>query len=158
LEGEEFVNLDDSEGYVVADSEDKDQQNAEIDDSGASHSITGRYEVVVDNGEDEEEEEDLRDDSVLVFDGHTDSVYSVALNPKFENIVATGGGDDAIFLWDINTGKPIHHLTGMISYYSFCSTNRFPFLSLSNISLFFLFFYFVSSFAFFSLEQATLTQ
>ncbi len=42
-------------------------------------------------------------------DGHTDSVFSLAITPNGEYIVS-GGGDKTIKLWDINSGKCIKTL------------------------------------------------
>ncbi len=44
-------------------------------------------------------------------DGHTDSVFSLAITPNGEYIVS-GGGDKTIKLWDINSGKCIKTLDG----------------------------------------------
>lgn len=52
------------------------------------------------------------DDSKARFEGHEPgkSVFCVALNPKVEHIVATGGEDNAAFLWDGRSGEILSSL------------------------------------------------
>lgn len=45
------------------------------------------------------------------FKGHTDSVLTVAIAPN-GNLIASGGNDNYIRLWDINTGKEIKTIKG----------------------------------------------
>ncbi|KAN0027508.1 hypothetical protein ACTFIU_010467 [Dictyostelium citrinum] len=62
--------------------------------------------------EPQEEEEDLVDESVQGFFEHTDSVYCVSINKTFPDVIATGGGDDVAYLWDLNSGEKVHQLKG----------------------------------------------
>jgi WD40 repeat protein len=60
----------------------------------------------------DDENEDMEvivDDSIQGFFLHTSSLYSVAL---YDNWVATGGGDDLGYLWDITSGEMIMKLDG----------------------------------------------
>ncbi|XP_073316957.1 uncharacterized protein [Primulina huaijiensis] len=49
-------------------------------------------------------EEDVVDDSIHIFTGHTGELYTAACSPTDPTLVATGGGDDKGFLWKINQG------------------------------------------------------
>lgn len=62
-------------------------------------------------GEDQSMDEQPND-AVGGFFDHTDSVYSVAINPKFSELVITGGGDDRAFIWNRFTGAKLHELKG----------------------------------------------
>lgn len=43
---------------------------------------------------------------------HTDSVYSIAFNPRFPELVITGGGDDRAFIWNRMNGTKLFELKG----------------------------------------------
>lgn len=43
----------------------------------------------------------MDDDSIHVFEGHTDAVLAVAWNPAQHDMVATGGQDDVAYLWRV---------------------------------------------------------
>jgi len=74
-------------------------------------------EVIEDDGDvpmDSDGEEDMGDieevialqnDSAAHFDGHNDSIFSIAQHPTKPAIVATGGGDDVAFIFD-STPEP----------------------------------------------------
>ncbi|KAI9715073.1 MAG: hypothetical protein M1812_006191 [Candelaria pacifica] len=47
-----------------------------------------------------QEEIQLQNDSVAHFDGHKDSIFCIAQHPLYSDIVATGGGDDAGYVFD----------------------------------------------------------
>ncbi|XP_060958768.1 uncharacterized protein LOC133030243 [Cannabis sativa] len=55
---------------------------------------------------------DEPDDSMHIFTGHTDELYSVACSPTDALLVATGGGDDKGFLWKIGQGDWAFELQG----------------------------------------------
>src|SRR5271163_2495411 len=57
----------------------------------------------------DEDEEIIVDDSIQGFFLHTSPIYSIDL---YDNIAATGGGDDLGYLWDITTGEMILKLEG----------------------------------------------
>jgi WD40 repeat protein len=70
------------------------------------------------DGEDEEEqifiqedeideiaEVNVNDISVQQFDGHSESIYSIDINPKIKNMLVTGGGDDKALLWTFEEDK-----------------------------------------------------
>ncbi|CAL8460523.1 g52 [Coccomyxa elongata] len=60
-----------------------------------------------------EESHDAHDDSVHIFEGHTGAVFAVAWSP-ISNLVATGGADDRVFLWQVGdeTGASTAELSG----------------------------------------------
>lgn len=53
-----------------------------------------------DGNEDIQMEINLQNDSVAHFDEHTDSIFCIAQHPVHHQIIATGGGDDAGFIFD----------------------------------------------------------
>ena len=60
---------------------------------------------VMDSGPDEDEggpevEIQLVNDSIEHFDGHGDSIFCIARHPTQPGIVATGGGDDKVYVWN----------------------------------------------------------
>ncbi|EFJ16805.1 hypothetical protein SELMODRAFT_116037 [Selaginella moellendorffii] len=83
-----FIDQADVDGEVVID--EQDLPDAEEDGDGEEE-------------EEKEEEEDGNevDDSIHIFTGHAESVYAVACSPVESRVVATGGGDDKIFIWKI---------------------------------------------------------
>ncbi|KAL3855153.1 hypothetical protein ACJMK2_014377 [Sinanodonta woodiana] len=54
----------------------------------------------------------VKDESDLVFDKHTDSVFCVSIDPKSCDLALTGGQDDRAFVWKISTGEIIFECTG----------------------------------------------
>ncbi|KAI9205088.1 WD40-repeat-containing domain protein [Polychytrium aggregatum] len=52
----------------------------------------------------------LVDDSIQGFFDHKEPVYTVALHPTQEHIVATGGGDDKSYLWRLDNGEKMFDL------------------------------------------------
>ncbi|KAL2121736.1 hypothetical protein VTJ04DRAFT_2191 [Mycothermus thermophilus] len=49
--------------------------------------------LVMDDGDDDNEELVLENDSIAYFDGHKDSVFCIAQHPLYPNLVATGGSE-----------------------------------------------------------------
>ncbi|KXZ49922.1 hypothetical protein GPECTOR_19g373 [Gonium pectorale] len=64
------------------DGEDGDDEGEDGEDDGRVHTV-------------------LEDDSFHCFEGHQDSVVAVAWNPVRPDVVASGGCDDAAFLWRV---------------------------------------------------------
>jgi len=57
-----------------------------------------------------------------------DAIYGVAIHPEFQDIAATGGGDDRAFIWKISTGERLFELTGhtdSIIAVAFSSTGKY---------------------------------
>ncbi|KAK6540753.1 hypothetical protein TWF694_008144 [Orbilia ellipsospora] len=75
--------------------DDEDQPMDDLSDDEAEASSTAYR----GQGAGESIEIDLINDSTLHFDAHTDSIYSIAANPRLAGIIATGGGDDVAFIW-----------------------------------------------------------
>uniref|UniRef100_A0A6A7GBE2 WD repeat protein n=1 Tax=Hirondellea gigas TaxID=1518452 RepID=A0A6A7GBE2_9CRUS len=66
--------------------------------------------------------EELKDDSVEGFFGHSDSVYCVRFNPINQSMVVSGGGDEVGFLWNCEDGEtPLAKLEGHSDSVSSCS-------------------------------------
>ncbi|KAG2446035.1 hypothetical protein HXX76_000637 [Chlamydomonas incerta] len=94
-EEEEHVDAELIEGDVVDDLEGEDPEYGS-EDRGDEDDGDG------DDGDDDERIHTvLEDDSFHCFDGHQDAVVSVAWNPAQPDVVATGGCDDAAFLWRV---------------------------------------------------------
>ncbi|KAK3733715.1 hypothetical protein QZH41_011236 [Actinostola sp. cb2023] len=55
---------------------------------------------------------DTVDDSLLTFDKHTASVFSVAIDPSSNSHVVSGGEDDKAYVWKINDGQIVFDCTG----------------------------------------------
>ena len=60
---------------------------------------------VMDSGPDDDDggpalEIQLVNDSIEHFDGHGDSIFCIARHPTQPDIVATGGGDDTVYVWN----------------------------------------------------------
>lgn len=75
-------------GDIPPDSD--DDEGDEIDDAEGE-----------DNGGASMAQEDLMDDSIHAFEGHTEPVYAVAWSPTGSDVVASGGGDDRAFVWQV---------------------------------------------------------
>ncbi|XP_061392540.1 angio-associated migratory cell protein [Musca vetustissima] len=65
-----------------------------------------------DYGSDEEDERKspVQDDAVYTFQQHSAPVFACALHPQ-NDLCATGGEDDKVFVWNRNTGEVIHEIT-----------------------------------------------
>lgn len=63
-------------------------------------------------------DEEMEDDSIHLFEGHTSGVYSVAWSPRQADLVATGGADDRAYIWRVGqeafeaTGGAVLELSG----------------------------------------------
>jgi WD40 repeat protein len=103
------------------DDEQHDDDDDDDEDENDKGKVDGGNEQQVDEeGEDGEEEENVevedvepvRIDASATFRAHTSSVYCVAANPVFEDVVASGGGDDRAFLWSADDALLAHELRG----------------------------------------------
>ncbi|PVU98905.1 hypothetical protein BB559_001175 [Furculomyces boomerangus] len=70
---------------------------------------------MMDDEEDEQNEGQERkvvfeDDSIQGFFSHKEPVYSVAINPKDENMIVSGGGDDSAYIWRRDNGEAVYKL------------------------------------------------
>ncbi|KAF3917041.1 Jouberin [Orbilia brochopaga] len=77
---------------------DDDQPMDDISDDEAAAEPGSTSTAYRGEGAGESIEIDLVNDSIAHFDAHTDSIYSIALNPRLP-VVATGGGDDVAYIW-----------------------------------------------------------
>lgn len=57
-------------------------------------------------GQDMQMEIQLQNDSSAHFDAHTDSIFCIAQHPVHPEIVATGGGDDVGYVFDVSSQPP----------------------------------------------------
>ena len=83
----------------------------------------GNEEEPAESEQEEEEEEEqieqqndsdmveLVDDSIQGFFEHKAPVYTVSINPADESMVASGGGDDKVYIWDSKTGALLHQIS-----------------------------------------------
>uniref|UniRef100_H2YSN0 Angio-associated migratory cell protein n=1 Tax=Ciona savignyi TaxID=51511 RepID=H2YSN0_CIOSA len=60
----------------------------------------------------EEDDNDLYDNSDVVFTEHEGSVFVVSVDPKYGKYAVSGGEDDKAFVWEIITGKVVFECTG----------------------------------------------
>ncbi|KAI8465401.1 MAG: WD40-repeat-containing domain protein [Monoraphidium minutum] len=99
---------------MVNDRPEADEDEAFVGDEGGLpegvevlDDLEGMQEDSSDGALDEEEDgpsgapAQLEDDSIQLFEGHTDAVLAVAWNPVQPDMVATGGQDDRAFLWRV---------------------------------------------------------
>jgi WD40 repeat protein len=90
--------------------EDIHQEDDMLDVSEADEEIEDDGDVPMDSddeGEDDRERDvqmeiQLQNDSIAHFDAHTDSIFCIAQHPVHPNIVATGGGDDVGYVFDVS--------------------------------------------------------
>ncbi|KAJ1965775.1 60S ribosomal subunit assembly or modification protein [Dispira parvispora] len=61
---------------------------------------------------DDQDMVELQDDSVQGFFAHGEPVYSVAMHPNNDVLVASGGGDDKAYLWRRDTGETCYTWDG----------------------------------------------
>ncbi|GAB4816441.1 hypothetical protein N2152v2_003487 [Parachlorella kessleri] len=112
LTGSDGQTLD---GHVVADLEGEAEApiESESDDGEEARDEPGQEGAGSDH-----DMEDLQDDSIHTFEGHTSGVYSAAWCPARPDLVATGGGDDKAFIWRVGqqafeeTGGAVLELEG----------------------------------------------
>lgn len=72
--------------------------------------------IELENEEDEENGAygggDIKDNSTFTFTKHTDSVFSVNIDPKSNNLVISGGQDDKAYVWSATNGEVLLNCTG----------------------------------------------
>jgi len=83
-EEEDMLDAADAEEEVEME-EDQPMEEAEEDDAGP--------------GDDIQAEINLQNDSLAHFDLHTDSIFTIAAHPIHPNIIATGAGDDTVYVF-----------------------------------------------------------
>lgn len=86
--GEEQAILDPSEAAEEVPS-DPDAHMESDESEGEDH-----------DGDEDQHEISLQNDSVAYFDLHRDSIYSIAQHPIHRELIATGGGDDVAYVFD----------------------------------------------------------
>ncbi|KAK7343791.1 hypothetical protein VNO77_12826 [Canavalia gladiata] len=91
-----------------------DNNDVFLDGADTIHEVTIDSEDLpdADDASEYEDEEVDDDDYVHKFTAHTGELYSVACSPTDARLVATGGGDDRGFLWNIGQGDWAFELQG----------------------------------------------
>ncbi|KAG1659219.1 hypothetical protein FOA52_008988 [Chlamydomonas sp. UWO 241] len=89
--GEVAYDLNDDDDHPSDDDEDLDEAGADEGEEGEGEDGAG--------GSGAAPMEDDEDDSIHVFEGHTDCVLSVAWSPAHADLVACGGQDEVAFVW-----------------------------------------------------------
>ncbi|KAK3063832.1 hypothetical protein LTS18_012368, partial [Coniosporium uncinatum] len=85
------------------------EEEAMLDADEADEEIQDEGDVAMDSDaedEDMQEEIQLHNDSSAYFDKHKDSIFCIAQHPTFNDIIATGGGDDVAYIFRIPEPKP----------------------------------------------------
>jgi ribosome assembly protein SQT1 len=93
----------------VADTHDSDEL---LDADEAGEEIMPDEDTLMDDGEDDDNNEivgeiDLQNDSVAHFDLHSDSLFAIAAHPLDPSLVATGSGDDSIYVFRATGTAPL---------------------------------------------------
>ncbi|KAJ4299655.1 60S ribosomal subunit assembly or modification protein [Kalmusia sp. IMI 367209] len=91
--------------------EDIHQEDDMLDATEAGEEIEDDGDVPMDSDEEADQEAgqniqmtiQLQNDSAAHFDKHTDSIFCIAQHPVQTNIVATGGGDDVGYIYNIDS-------------------------------------------------------
>ncbi|XP_042432413.1 uncharacterized WD repeat-containing protein alr3466-like isoform X2 [Zingiber officinale] len=92
-EGEVFLDEDDIIQEIAIDEEDLPDRDEEVGSDGGMEEA---------------------DDSVFVFRGHSDEIYTVSCSPTDASLVATGGKDDRGFFWKIGSVDASLELRGAV--------------------------------------------
>ncbi|KAF8469114.1 WD40-repeat-containing domain protein [Kalaharituber pfeilii] len=85
--------------------DDEDDGPAMLDPNEAAEEIPQDEDEIMHSDSEGEEpiEVELVNDAAVYFDGHTDSIFSIAQHPKWPGrILLTGGGDDVAYIWEIS--------------------------------------------------------
>ncbi|KAJ4352048.1 60S ribosomal subunit assembly or modification protein [Didymosphaeria variabile] len=89
--------------------DDPHQENEMLDADEADEEISDDGDVPMDSDDEGAGDEEiqmsiqLQNDSAAHFDKHTDSIFCITQHPVHSDIVATGGGDDAGYVFDTNS-------------------------------------------------------
>ena len=89
------------------------QEDDMLDETEADEEIEDDGDVPMDSDDEGDEGADremqmeiqLQNDSIAHFDAHTDSIFCIAQHPVHSHIVATGGGDDAGYVFDVSSSQ-----------------------------------------------------
>ncbi|KAK8184936.1 uncharacterized protein BKA78DRAFT_256216 [Phyllosticta capitalensis] len=86
--------------------EDEPENVEMFDPEDADEIVPDDEDAPMDSGDEEDDgapiaEIQLQNDSVAHFDGHKDSVFCIAQHPRHPSIVATGGGDDVGYVFEV---------------------------------------------------------
>ncbi|EWC44534.1 hypothetical protein DRE_06706 [Drechslerella stenobrocha 248] len=90
-----FISNNDALEEIIPDDDQPMDDLSDGEDAGELGSSTAYR----GEGAGESIEIDMVNDSIAHFDAHTDSIYSIAQNPRLPGIIATGGGDDVAYIW-----------------------------------------------------------
>jgi len=85
------------------------EEEAMLDADEADEEIQDEGDVAMDSDaedEDMQEEIQLHNDSSGHFDQHKDSIFCIVQHPIFNDIIATGGGDDVGYIFRVSEPKP----------------------------------------------------
>lgn len=103
---EEEEDMDEGEQYIT-----NDDVLAEVPDDGDHPMDEDEDDVLGDLPTDNGASGSGEDNSVQAFTAHAASVFTVAVHPT-EGLAASGGEDDAGYIWDITDGEVLVKLTG----------------------------------------------
>ncbi|KAI8079803.1 WD40-repeat-containing domain protein [Halteromyces radiatus] len=106
---EEYLQQDDVYEEEVPDLGQGEPMEESDDDDMEENPLEG-YDVR--QSETDENLMELADDSVQGFFDHREPVYAVAMHPKDNQLIVSGGGDDKSYLWRADTGVKLFELTG----------------------------------------------
>ncbi|XP_037811942.1 angio-associated migratory cell protein [Lucilia sericata] len=97
---------DENDGPPPEDDDDLEMEEITLEEL-ESRLQTGAYDS---DEEGENHKSPVQDDSILTFQQHSAPVFACAFNPQ-NNICATGGEDDKVYVWNRNTGEVIQEIT-----------------------------------------------
>lgn len=90
LQEGDMEEVDDNEFHAVDYTEEEEDIDIDPQEEGGERIIIEETEPVIDM-------------ATVVFSGHNDSVYCIAVHPLDPSLIITGGGDDKGFLWRFDT-------------------------------------------------------
>ncbi|KAI9586851.1 angio-associated migratory cell protein isoform X1 [Glossina fuscipes] len=108
--GDDEEELNDLDDEIPSGDED-DQEMELTSDEYVERISSGSYDDYDENtGEQDSPQSPVPDDSILTFPAHSMPVFSCSLHPHNE-LCATGGEDDKVFVWSRNTGQILYEFT-----------------------------------------------